>query len=72
MNEQETKYRRSAQLGLLTGSLLTGLGTYLLIKKPEGSKALPVFMVVYGLVRLGVSAWQIYSRKKNAETSSEA
>ena len=53
-------------MGLLTGALLLGLGLYAFIKTPANatSRALPIFMITYGLFRLGFSIYQNYFKKK--------
>ncbi len=65
MEDNSKKFTRNASLGLITGTLLLGLGIYALITRPDGGKALPVFMVVYGLFRLGFSGYTMYKRKQN-------
>lgn len=70
MEDNSKKFSRNASLGLITGTLLLGLGIFALITRPEGSKILPVFMVVYGLIRLGFSGYTMYKRKKEAANES--
>jgi len=70
MEDNSKKYAWSANLGLITGVLLLALGAFTLITKPTTNKALPVFMVVYGLFRLGFSGYTIYKRKKEEKNLS--
>lgn len=67
MEENTTKYAWSSKMGLITGALLLGLGLYAFIKSPANatSRALPVFMIIYGLFRLGFSIYQTYIKKKH-------
>jgi hypothetical protein len=66
MQENTNKYGWSSKMGLFTGALLLGLGVYAFIKTPANatSRALPVFMITYGLFRLGFSIYQNYFKKK--------
>lgn len=66
MEENTTKYAWNAKVGLFTGTLLLGLGIYGFVRTPANasSRALPVFMITYGLFRLGFSIYQNYFKKK--------
>ena len=70
MDDKSKKFTRNSTLGLITGTLLLGLGIYALLTRPEGSKALPVFMAVYGLFRLGFSGYAMYKRKQDESSIS--
>jgi uncharacterized membrane protein len=65
MEDNSTKYAWSQNLGLLTGTLLLALGIFVLYARPEANKAIPVFMIVYGLFRLCFAIYQLYFKKKN-------
>lgn len=66
MEENTNKYAWSSKMGLFTGALLLGLGLYAFVKTPANatSRTLPIFMITYGLFRLGFSIYQQYFKKK--------
>ncbi len=68
MEQQPPKYAWTNKLGIFTGALLLALGIFVLLKRPESGKALPVFMVVYGAFRLGMSVYQSYFKKNTSDT----
>jgi hypothetical protein len=67
MEEKSSKYAWSSKMGLATGALLLILGLFIFFTRPANatSRALPVFMIIYGMFRLGFSAYQLFGKKKN-------
>lgn len=59
----------STYIGLFTGTLIAGLGVYLLLSPMGGglpdwaAKGLPIFMLIYGGFRVGLSIYQLFRHR---------
>jgi hypothetical protein len=68
-NNNEGMQNFSRKLGLLSGPLMIVLGILGLTKPGNGLKGLSIFMIIFGVVRIGLSLFLIKKTKEQNNNS---